>query len=53
VDSRKVRTRIKIDDRISKKGSHILGHKQLFNDGARALLEGWASSPAGALVLAA
>jgi hypothetical protein len=30
VDSRKVRTRIKIDDEISKRGSHTLGHKQLF-----------------------
>jgi hypothetical protein len=30
VDSRKVRTRIKIDDDVSKKGSHILGHTQLF-----------------------
>jgi hypothetical protein len=30
MDSHKVRTRIKIDDEISKKGSHILGHKQLF-----------------------
>jgi hypothetical protein len=30
VDSHKVRTRIKIDHGISKKDSHILGHKQLF-----------------------
>jgi hypothetical protein len=31
VGSRKVRTRIKIDDQISKKGSHILAHKHLFS----------------------
>jgi hypothetical protein len=30
LDSRNVKTRIKIDDGISKKDSHILGHKQLF-----------------------
>jgi hypothetical protein len=30
MDSRNVRTRITIDDIISKKGSHILGHKQFF-----------------------
>jgi hypothetical protein len=53
VDSHNVRTRIKIDDGISKKGSHILGHKSFFNDGARALLEGWASSPTGVSVVTA
>jgi hypothetical protein len=30
MDSRNVRTGIKIDEEISKKGSHILGHKKLF-----------------------
>jgi hypothetical protein len=30
MDSHKVRTRIKINDGISKKGSHKFGHKQLF-----------------------
>jgi hypothetical protein len=30
MDSRNVRIRIKVDDGISKKGNHILGHKQPF-----------------------
>jgi hypothetical protein len=30
MDNRDVRIRIKIDDGISKKGNHILGHKQPF-----------------------
>jgi hypothetical protein len=30
MDSHDVRIRIKIDDGISKKGNHILGHKQPF-----------------------
>jgi hypothetical protein len=53
VDSRNVRTRIKIDDEISKKAVTYLGTSNFFNDGAQALLEGWASSPAGVSVLAA
>jgi hypothetical protein len=53
MDSRDVRIRIKIDDGIRKKGNHILGHKQPFNDGAQALLGGWASSPTEVSVLSA
>jgi hypothetical protein len=39
MDSSNVRIRIKIDDEISKKGNHILGHKQPFQQ--------WCSSSFG------
>jgi hypothetical protein len=53
MDSRDVRIRIEIDNGISKKGNHILGHKQLFQRWCSSYFGWLGSSPVEVSVLAA